>query len=103
MLVKCSTHTIVSIYHCFFARHLWHIVLEVVGWSFNFPNSIFDLLAFLFMFMGHPFNGTKRTIWLALVHAFFWALWGGRNGQLFRDSISTFDRLMDSVLTHVYN
>ena len=34
----------------------------------------FDILASLLV--GHPFGGTKKSIWLALLHAFFWSLLG---------------------------
>lgn len=75
--------------------------MEAFGWSFVFPNSIFDILTSLLV--GHHFGGTRRVIWLPIMQSFIWTLWGECNGQLFRDTSSTFDRFLDSVLTHIFN
>lgn len=73
--------------------------MEAFGWSLVFPNSTFDLLATLFV--GHPFGGSRRNLWLAIVWSFFWTLWGGRNGRLLTSS--TVDRFFNFILAHVFN
>lgn len=60
----------------------WIIIIEAFGWSISCCNTIFYLLASASLLIGHPFCGTKKTIWLAMLHAFFWILWGERNGCL---------------------
>lgn len=51
--------------HCPFASCLWHIILEAFGWSPPCRNITFDLLDLLAsLLVGHPFGGTKKTLWL---------------------------------------
>lgn len=49
----------------------------------------------------HFFGGTKNTIWLALLCAFCWSLWGERNRGLFYDSFSS-SSFMELVLSTVF-
>lgn len=42
------------------------------GWSTAFSHIMLDNIASLLV--GHPFHGTKRTLWLDIVRAFFWTL-----------------------------
>lgn len=86
--------------HCSFATCFWNFILEAFGWSLTCPNSISNLLASLLV--GHPFGSSKRTIWLVIVHAFFWTLWGERNDRLFRGSYSPFEWFMDLVLANAF-
>lgn len=69
--------------HWSYASRFWHIILEAFGWLMACSNNIFDILASLLV--GYPFSGTKKTIWLVMLHAFFWTFWGERNNLLFRD------------------
>lgn len=73
-------------------------MLQAFGWSTVFP-TMFDNLASLLV--GHPFHGTKKTLWLAIIRTFFWTLWGKCNKRLFRDLISSFDRFLDFTLSTV--
>lgn len=74
----------------------------VSGWTlfyfFNLvmPGTIHDLLASIFV--GHLFNGDKKTFWLAINQTFFWTLWCERNERIFNDQPSTFDSFMDLVI-----
>lgn len=80
-------------------------VSDILFWMFSvglqsgliilLTNNTFDLLAFLLV--GHPFYDIKKTIWLAILRAFFWTLWGEHNKRLFRGSFSSFDSFMDLV------
>lgn len=49
-------------FHCSYVSHFWHIVLEAFDWSLDCSNNMFDILASLLV--GHPFNGTKKTVGL---------------------------------------
>lgn len=50
----------------------------VVGYlpAFTCPNNFFNALASLFV--SHPFDGTKKMIWLTFIHAFFLGLMGSK-------------------------
>lgn len=52
-----------------FAANFWDIVLHSFRWSFICPNSVSDALASLLV--GHPFGGTKKMVWLAILHEWF--------------------------------
>lgn len=54
--------------HCSFATKFWDIVLLAFGWSYTCSNNISEILASLLV--GHPFCGTKKTMWLAIIRAF---------------------------------
>ena len=52
-----------------FATQFWNIILDAFGRSItHFINTKGILDSFL---VGHPFGGYKKTIWLAIVRAFF--------------------------------
>lgn len=91
---ESPTHLFVP---CPFASNYWRIVLEAFGWSLPCSNLIFDILVSLMV--GHPFGGIKRLIWLAILRAFFWALWCEQNVCIFRDFFFSFDRFMDLDLS----
>lgn len=77
--LKQSRHLFV---HCPFAFKYWVWILDAFGWSLPLPNNIYDILASIFV--GHPFHGTKKTLWPAFNRVFLWFLWGERNGMTFR-------------------
>ena len=70
-------------FHCSFAIVYWGTVLPAFVWPFTCPNSLSNAMASLLM--GHPFGGTKKLVWLALMHAFFWSLRRERNRRLFHE------------------
>ena len=55
----------IALLHCVF----WHHILQVFGWSVVFSQNMFDNLSSLLV--GHPFHGRKKTLWLAIICAFF--------------------------------
>lgn len=48
-------------------NHIWKVLFRI---------SIHDLFASVLV--GYPFYGLKKTLWLVLVLAFFWHLWGNK-------------------------
>ena len=70
--------------HCPFSRQFWDLILEAFGWSTALSNDISGILNSFRV--GHLFIGCKKVIWLAVLQAFFWSLWGEGNRLLFQDS-----------------
>lgn len=60
---------ILNIRHCSFASRYWSIITDALGWCLPLPNCIFDHVTVVLV--GHPFHGTKKTLWLAMNKAFF--------------------------------
>lgn len=63
---ECPAHLFML---CPFASRFWHIILDAFDWPITFSDNIFDILASLLV--GHLFHGNKKTVWLAILCAFF--------------------------------
>lgn len=76
-------------------------MLEAFAWNMAFSSTIFYILASIFV--GHPFHGAKKILWLAINQAFFWYLWCKCNVKIFRDISLTFGAFVDLVLFNSAN
>lgn len=89
-----------SFLHCRFASHFWLIILEACGWSLMFPNNVFNILASVLVVP--PFGGTQQVLWMGIVCAFLWLLWGESNVHFFRDTSSSFDCFIDNFIYCIF-
>ena len=75
--------------HCKKAKMLWDLVLSIVGTSWVFPNSVFQMLL---AWQGAPVGNKRKKIWMATPVCLFWTVWHKRNLMVFEDKATSDQR-----------
>ena len=73
-----------SINHLFFACPVawgfWHNCMRWWSIQFCYPNSALD---FFEAWVGAPFRGFDKQLWISLMYVVFWSIWKTRNRIIF--------------------
>lgn len=97
LLRETQLSTMESFFDQFYLEFFLHCpVLLAFGWSFTCQNTIYDILASLLV--GHPFGGTKKTIWLANA-CFFLGVYGEKGIEGFFMTLSFLIVLWSSFIS----